>query len=68
MKNCKGDAKELRPTIMAGVPEVFERIRKTVEGQVAKQGTLAKHLFRAAYAFRSKLIDYHSKYPLPPSP
>lgn len=60
MKNCKGDAKELQPTIMAGVPEVFERIRKTVEAQVNKQGLFAKYLFRLAYAFRSKLIEYSS--------
>jgi long-subunit acyl-CoA synthetase (AMP-forming) len=60
MKNCHGDAKELRPTIMAGVPEVFERIRKTVEAQVNKQGVIAKYLFRAAFAFRCKLIDYSS--------
>lgn len=63
MKNCKGDAKELQPTIMAGVPEVFERIRKTVEAQVNKQGLFAKYLFRLAYAFRSKLIEYSTNVP-----
>jgi len=38
MKNSKGDLAELRPTLMAGVPLIWERIRK---GTLAKLG---KHL------------------------
>lgn len=57
MKNSKGDAKELQPTVLAGVPEVFERIRKNIEAQFEKSGAVAKRLFRAALLFRSKLID-----------
>lgn len=60
MKNCKGDAKELKPTVMAGVPEVFERIRKNVIAQLEKQGFIARLVFNAALAFRSKLIEFNS--------
>jgi len=34
VRNCNGDMKELRPTVMAGVPSVWETIRKGVLAKV----------------------------------
>jgi len=28
VRNCKGDLRELRPTLMAGVPTIWDRVRK----------------------------------------
>lgn len=34
MRKCKGDIKEFRPTIMVGVPTVWDLVRKGIEDQV----------------------------------
>jgi long-chain acyl-CoA synthetase len=62
--NCSiscGGISELQPTIMAGVPEVFEGIRKAIENNVSRQGALQKYLFRSAFTLRKKLIESNGK-------
>jgi len=47
-----GDARALRPTLMAAVPEILERIRKNVD-QVLKQGSAVKQaVFKYAYNYK----------------
>lgn len=47
-----GDARALRPTLMAAVPEILERIRKNVD-QVVKQGSAVKQaVFKYAYNYK----------------
>jgi long-chain acyl-CoA synthetase len=41
----KGDLSALRPTIMCGVPAVWERIRKGIESKVAKQNPIIQTIF-----------------------
>ncbi|KAF9110279.1 long-chain fatty acid-CoA ligase [Mortierella sp. AM989] len=43
-----GDFKALRPTLMAGVPTIWERIRKGILDEVNKQSFPIRHLFFAA--------------------
>ncbi|KAF9926894.1 long-chain fatty acid-CoA ligase [Linnemannia zychae] len=43
-----GDLKALRPTLMAGVPTIWERIRKGMLAEVAKQSLPIRTLFHAA--------------------
>lgn len=41
----EGDLKALKPTIMAGVPAVWEKIKKGVESQLDKQHWAVKKVF-----------------------
>ena len=56
MKNCKGDIRELRPTLMVGVPAVWEQIRKGVFARVKQQSFLARNVFWAALAAKSWML------------
>ncbi|KAI0026092.1 hypothetical protein F4780DRAFT_718441 [Xylariomycetidae sp. FL0641] len=56
MKNCAGDMRELAPTIMVGVPQIWETIRKGIESRVNSGGALTKNLFWGAYHLKSMLI------------
>jgi len=39
--NCKGDIRELRPTIMVGVPAVWDLVKKGIEERVkTRDGSL----------------------------
>ncbi|KAG0225164.1 hypothetical protein B0O80DRAFT_469151 [Mortierella sp. GBAus27b] len=44
-----GDLKALRPTLMAGVPTIWERIRKGILNEVNKQSYAVRQLFFAAF-------------------
>ncbi len=44
-KGCRGDATLLKPTLMAAVPLVLNRIRKDIEEQVEQNGYFFKSLF-----------------------
>lgn len=53
-KNCEGDLKEIKPTIMVGVAAVWENLKKGILGQVAKQPSFNQKLFWSAYHYKSK--------------
>ncbi len=66
-KDTKGDINLLKPTLMAAVPLILDRIRKDIEAKVAKKGPFAKLLFNYVIkyknywemrGFRTPLIDY----------
>ncbi|CUS13153.1 unnamed protein product [Tuber aestivum] len=57
MKNCKGDLQELRPTVLVGVPAVWETVKKGIMDQVSKQPTLTQKLFWGALALKSFLLQ-----------
>ncbi|KAF6251919.1 acetyl-CoA synthetase-like protein [Scenedesmus sp. NREL 46B-D3] len=46
------DAKELRPTVFAGVPRVYERVYSGVLDKVEKAGGIKAAMFHAAYAYK----------------
>jgi long-chain acyl-CoA synthetase len=48
MRNCKGDISVFRPSIMVGVPAVWEAIRKDIVGKINASGALNKSIFNAA--------------------
>jgi long-chain acyl-CoA synthetase len=58
MRNCAGDMRELRPTVMVGVPQIWETVKKGVEGRVNSSGALTKALFWGAYNLKSALVSY----------
>lgn len=45
MKNCEGDIKTFAPSILVGVPAVWETLRKGIEAKVAKEGLLTRTAF-----------------------
>lgn len=51
-KGCKGDATILQPTIMAAVPLILDRIRKTVSEVVESQGPFSKAVFNFAMKYK----------------
>ncbi|KAF7373891.1 Long-chain-fatty-acid-CoA ligase [Mycena sanguinolenta] len=48
VRNCEGDIKAFRPSIMVGVPAVWETIRKGIIAQAAKGGKLRESVFKGA--------------------
>ena len=59
----QGDAPTLRPTILACVPAVMDRIRKAVTGKFERKGGAAAFIFNEA--FRSKVDQWLQNRPTP---
>lgn len=54
VKNCVGDMKAFKPTIMVGVAAVWETLKKGIIGQIAKQPPFTQKLFWAAFNYKQK--------------
>jgi len=52
VRNCQGDLKECKPTIMIGVPQIWETIRKGILNNVNKMGPVKKSLFRGSMSIK----------------
>jgi len=59
MKNCVGDIKTFRPSVLVGVPAVWEVIRKGIEDKVSKQGFLTRNAFWGAMRLKEFLCQYN---------
>jgi len=57
MKNCYGDIRELKPTILIGVPQVWETVKKGVEGRVKQMPALRQKVFWGAMSAKSFLLN-----------
>lgn len=53
VKNCAGDMRELRPTVMVGVPQIWETVKKGVMGKLDTSSPVVKTLFWAAFNFKA---------------
>jgi long-chain acyl-CoA synthetase len=51
------DLRELKPTIFAGVPKVYEKIYNDAQNVIAGSGSLRRKLFAKAYAAKSKSLQ-----------
>ncbi|XP_037496340.1 long chain acyl-CoA synthetase 9, chloroplastic [Jatropha curcas] len=56
-RGTKGDATVLRPTVMAAVPAILDRVRDGVRKKVDAKGGLSKKLFDLAYARRLSALN-----------
>lgn len=65
VRNCEGDMKAFKPSIMVGVPAVWEQVRKGILGQISKQPSMTQKIFWAAYYAKVKCDKY--KIPLLPA-
>lgn len=61
VRNCKGDISAFRPSIMVGVPAVWETIRKGIIAKVNSGGTIKKNLFNGALAAKKKNLPVLSQ-------
>jgi long-chain acyl-CoA synthetase len=57
VRNCSGDIREFKPTILVGVPAVFETVKKGVTSNVNKASVIAQNLFWGALAIKSFLLS-----------
>lgn len=58
-KNCEGDMKSFKPTIMVGVAAVWEAVKKGIISQIEKQPSTTQKIFWAAYNAKSTSKKYH---------
>ncbi|GJR98162.1 long chain acyl-CoA synthetase 8 [Tanacetum coccineum] len=56
-KGTMGDASMLKPTLMASVPAILDRVRDGVVKKVEEKGGLAKKLFNIAFQRRLLAVD-----------
>jgi long-chain acyl-CoA synthetase len=57
VRNCKGDIKEFCPTLMTGVPAVWESIRKGILSKLQSTTPNAQALFTKAFNTKSWLLE-----------
>ena len=58
VKNCAGDMRELKPTVMAGVPQIWETIRKGVMSRLDTSNPILRALFWGALSFKSFMVQH----------
>jgi long-chain acyl-CoA synthetase len=56
VRGCKGDMVEFAPSIMVGVPAVWELIRKGITGKVNAGGTIKKSVFNAGMSIKKSNV------------
>lgn len=57
VRNCAGDIRELKPTVMVGVPQVWETIKKGIITKVQAGGAVKSNMFWGAYAAKGFLLN-----------
>lgn len=60
----KGDITVLRPTLMACVPAIMERVRKAVNAKIEKSSPLARKIFNLAFNYKLGVISKGGKTPI----
>lgn len=57
VRHCKGDIREFKPTILVGVPAVWESVKKGIIAKVNQSSVVVKNLFWTALAAKSFLMS-----------
>lgn len=52
VKNCAGDMRELGPTVLVGVPQVWETVKKGVIAKLESSSPIIRTLFWSALSFK----------------
>jgi long-chain acyl-CoA synthetase len=58
VKNCKGDIREFKPTVLVGVPAVWESVKKGIVAKVNSGSPIIKNLFWGALWAKNNLLHY----------
>lgn len=64
MKNCRGDIAEFKPSILVGVPAVWETVKKGIMAKVAKLNPISRNMFWGAMSAKSFMMNNASYLPL----
>ena len=56
VRNCKGDIREFRPTVLIGVPAVWESIKKGVIAKVSAGSPVVRGMFWGAMSLKQQLL------------
>ena len=57
VRNCRGDIREFKPTILVGVPAVWESVKKGIIAKVNSSSHVVKNLFWSALSTKSFLMN-----------
>lgn len=57
VRNCKGDIREFRPTILVGVPAVWESVKKGIVAKVSQGSFITRNLFWGAMSAKQFLLS-----------
>ena len=57
VRGCKGDITEFRPTIMVGVPAVWESVKKGIMAKVNGGSAITKNMFWSAMHAKSLMLS-----------
>jgi long-chain acyl-CoA synthetase len=49
-RNCKGDIQEFKPTLLVGIPAVWETVKKGIIANVEKSSKVMQTLFWGAFS------------------
>lgn len=55
--NCKGDIREFAPTVMVGVPGVWELVKKGIISKVESSNPIVRNMFWGAMSLKSTLLS-----------
>ncbi|KAG9235979.1 long-chain-fatty-acid-CoA ligase-like protein [Amylocarpus encephaloides] len=58
-RNCKGDIEEFQPSMLVGIPAVWEQIKKGIIAKVEGGSAVAKKVFWGAYAMKRFLMAHN---------
>lgn len=56
VRKCRGDIREFKPTILVGVPAIWESVKKGIIAKVNQSGMVVKNLFWSALTAKSFLM------------
>lgn len=55
VRDCKGDLAAYQPTLLVGVPAIFETIRKGMVKKIHESGAIVESVFNLAYALKKNV-------------
>ncbi|KUJ10358.1 acetyl-CoA synthetase-like protein [Mollisia scopiformis] len=58
VKNCKGDIREFRPTVLVGVPAVWESVKKGIVAKVNSGSAIVKNMFWGAMWAKENMLHW----------
>ena len=63
-RGCKGDASVLKPTLLASVPLMFDRIYKGIQDNLEKGSSITKLIFDLAIQYKLDWFDRGYRTPI----